>query len=167
MLKTSAILRTLFVVVTVSITTSCNTKTRFENDLLAQNILIPYILKDMKDIQAFVTETESQINRLTIQSQHLNEEYRSISDKSNKRNGLMSDVKKVTIRGRINAVFSDLSEIYSKIDSQASYFEIQLSAEQKLAFKSVTNQLKDKIDVVMISLNPVDEESKKGKIIIF
>lgn len=167
MLKITAILKTLFVVLTVSIAISCDTKTGLENDYVKNKILIPDILKESKDIEAFVTKTELQINHLTVQSQQLIEEYRSLSDKSDKNNGLMTDVKKVTIKGRINTVFADLSEIYSKIDSQFSEFENLLNTEQKSACKSVSNQLKNRIDEVMISFNPVEEASKKGKIIIF
>ena len=146
---------------------SCISKTPVEQKSFSENITIPDILKNSKDIEALVTKTESQINHLAVQSQQLIEEYRSLSDNSNKKNGLMTDVKKVTLKGRINGVFADLSEIYSKIDLQFSEFENLLNTEQKLACKSVSNQLKNRIDDVMIRFNPVEEESKKGKIIIF
>lgn len=167
MLKTIPKFRTQAVVMTVLIFFSCNTDNKFEKDIASQKGLIPDTLKGLKEIEAFVTQAESEINYLSVQTQQLIEEYRILPDKSNKKNSLMADIKRVTIKGRINAVFADLSEIYSEIDLQKADLENQLNAEQKLAFNSITNHLKHKIDEVMINFKSFEKENESAKIIFY
>lgn len=151
----------IMAVATVPIFISCNTKTRFKQDSLTENIPIPNILKERKDIEAFINETASQIHHLSIQYQQLIDDYRNLPDKIDGKNGPMADVKKVTVKSRINIVFSELSEIYNNVDKKTIDLENQLNAEQKSAFKLISNQLKDRIDDVMISFNPVEEKRKR------
>lgn len=167
MLKAISIFKTQTIVITVLFFISCNTETRFEKDLSSQKVAIPDTLKDLKEIEAFVNQTESEINYLSVQTQQLIEEYRILQDKSNKENSLMADVKRVAIKSRINAAFADLSEIYSEIDLQKADLENQLNAEQKLAFNLISNQLKEKIDEVMISFKSFEKESESAKIIFY
>ena len=167
MLKTKPIFRPQTFVMTVLLFFSCNTENRFENDISPPKILIPDTLKGLKKIEAFVNETESEINYLSAQTQYLIEEYRIIPDKNNKKNSLMVDVKRVTINGRICATFTDLSEIYCEIDLQETDLENQLNAEQKLSLNLVSNQLKEKIEEVIINLKSFEKQSESGKIIFY
>ena len=130
-------------------------------------ISIPADLKGNIEIESFIEKTEVQINCLATLSQELILQYRKILDDKTMINGLMTDVKKVTTRARINAAFVNLSEIYNEIDFQSSVMENQLNSEQKKAFRMITIQLKNKIDEIMISYKSFEKEFESGKIIIY
>lgn len=68
-------------------------------------ISIPADLKGNIEIESFIEKTEVQINCLATLSQELILQYRKILDDKTMINGLMTDVKKVTTRARINAAF--------------------------------------------------------------
>jgi len=88
---------------------SCNDSAIDEQVLSPLKITIPTELKQISEIEKFVTKTESQINHLSEETKILISEYRQISNSKIKKDNLMEEVKKVTINGRINSDFVHLS----------------------------------------------------------
>ncbi len=129
--------------------------------------MIPETLKGNTEVETYLNQTSSKINQLAIETQQLITEYNNLSDSKNKKNDLMADVKKVTIRGKINASFKNLSEIYNEINLQKSALANSLNTEQKETLKVTTNQLKTKIDTLMIYCKSYENEGKSGEIIFF
>jgi hypothetical protein len=146
---------------------SCDSESIFEKNITSEKVTIPETLKGITEIETFLNQTTSQINQLAIETQQLITEYNNLSDSKNKKTGLMADVKKVTIRGRINAAFENLSEIYHEIDLQTSEMANLLNNEQKETLKVTTKQLKNKIDELMIYCKSYENEGNSGKIIFF
>lgn len=142
---------------------SCHDSTNDDQVLSPFKIIIPAELKQISEIEKLVTKTETQINHLTEETKFLISEYRHISGCKTKEDNLMMDIKKVTIRGRINTGFENLSEIYNKIDFQTSELANPLNTEQKKALELITNQLKNRIDELMIYYKSFDKENKKRK----
>jgi hypothetical protein len=139
---------------------SCNDSTIDEQVLSPLKITIPTELKQISEIEKFVTKTESQINHLSEETKILIAEYRQISNNKTKKDNLMEEVKKVTINGRINSDFVHLSEIYSKIDLQSSVLKNQLTGKQMDALNLITNKFKTRIDELMILYRSFQKEQK-------
>jgi hypothetical protein len=139
---------------------SCNDSAIDEQVLSPLKITIPTELKQISEIEKFVTKTESQINHLSEETKILISEYRQISKSKTKKNNLMEEVKKVTINGRINSYFVHLSEIYTKIDLQSSELKNQLTGKQIDGFNLITNEFKTRIDELMILYKSIQKEQK-------
>jgi len=146
---------------------SCNDSTNHEQVFSPFKISTPNELKQFSEIEKFFIETDLRINHVSEQTEILISEYRQISCIKTKENNLMEEVKRVTISGRINAAFENLSEIYAEIDLQKSEFTNPLNWEQKKALELITNQLKNKIDELMIYYKSFEKENKKGKFIFY
>ena len=112
---------------------SCHDSTNGDLVHSPLKVIIPAELKQISEIEKFVIETESGINNISEETKILISEYRKISGSNTSEDNLMEDIKKVTIRGRINTGFENLSEIYNKIDFQTSELANPLNTEQKKA----------------------------------
>ena len=139
---------------------SCNDSAIDVQVLSPLKITIPTELKQISEIEKFVTKTESQINHLSEETKILITEYRQISNSKIKKDNLMEEVKKVTINGRINSDFVHLSEIYTKIDLQYSELKNQLTEKQTDDFNLITNEFKIGIDELMILYKSIQKEQK-------
>lgn len=167
MFKPVSISNSFIAVILIFHAISCTRETRVYDNSAPQMVSIPGELIGNDNIKTFIIETESEINQLTFLTKQLIAEYTKVSEKSDSKNNLVDDVKKATLIRRINAKFAELSEIYGEIELQTADFESQLNTDQKSAFNIISNQLKNKIDTVMITFKSFEKESKNAKIIFF
>lgn len=139
---------------------SCSDSAIDEQVLSPLKITIPTELKQISEIEKFITKTESQINHWSEETKILIAEYRQISNNKTKKENLMEEVKKLTINGRINSYFAHLSDIYTKIDLQSSELKNQLTEKQTDDFNLITNEFKTRINELLILYKSIQKEQK-------